>query len=40
MHFLIVVNYLLVTFVPYLFTFELWDGKEKSVAIYNLVSLT
>ncbi|CAD8048493.1 unnamed protein product [Paramecium sonneborni] len=40
MHFLIVVNYLLVTFIPYLFTFELWNGKEKPPAIYNLVSLT
>ncbi|CAK55878.1 unnamed protein product (macronuclear) [Paramecium tetraurelia] len=40
MHFLIVVNYLLVTFVPYLFTFELWNGKEKPAAIYNLISLT
>lgn len=40
MHFLIVVNYLLVTFVPYLFTFELWNGKKKPTAIYNLISLT
>ncbi|CAD8136626.1 unnamed protein product [Paramecium pentaurelia] len=40
MHFLIVVNYLLVTFVPYLFTFELWNGKENPPAIYNLISLT
>lgn len=26
MHFLIIVNYWLVTFVPYIFTFELWNG--------------
>lgn len=40
MHFLIVTNYWLVTFVPYLFTFEMWDGKTNILAIYNLISLT
>lgn len=40
MHVLIVVNYFLVTFLPYIFTFELWSGKTLSAAIYDLVTLT
>ncbi|CAD8071647.1 unnamed protein product [Paramecium sonneborni] len=40
MHVLIVVNYFLVTFLPYIFTFELWSGKTISAAVYDLVTLT
>ncbi|CAD8157473.1 unnamed protein product [Paramecium pentaurelia] len=40
MHVLIVVNYFLVTFLPYIFTFELWSGKTMSAAVYDLVTLT
>lgn len=36
MHALIVVNYFLVTFVPFIFTFDYWDGTKASVAIYAL----
>lgn len=40
MHFLIVVNYWLVTFLPFLFTFEGWDGKNSELSTYGLVTLS
>lgn len=39
MHFFVFLQYCLINFLPYILTLELWQGKQKVIAIYDLLSL-
>lgn len=39
MHVFVFLQYVLVNFLPYILTLELWNGEENVVTIYDLVSL-